>query len=363
MKSQFRKRKSLLVLPEQFIVKPACGTLGTAGAPCGYFLGVDGGATKTLAVVADSKGDQVSVGRGGPSNRDAVGQETAVMSVRNAIEAALCGAGLSGQDVTCAVLALAGIHTPQDQKLFRQELNYLDPPSGFYIQNDVVAAWAAGTTCEPGIVVVSGTGSNAFGVNASGHTWRAGGWGHILGDEGSGYWIGLVGMRAALNYYDGRGPKTRLLDRLTDFYGLSSIEELAGLAYHCGLTKHEVAGFAVAVYEEAQQHDAVALRLFRKAGRDLGVAAAAVVRQLGMQEESFPLALTGSVFASGAVLMESFAAVLRRAAPLARLLVPDMPSVGGAVLLAVRAAGFWEALEIDSFRKRLRAALLPLQSR
>jgi len=149
-------------------------TLSVTSSYNAYFLGVDGGATKTVAMVSDTKGHKISFGYGGPSNRDSVGPKKATSSVKKSIDEALSKLELSYNDITCGVFALAGIHTDEDRQWFRKQFNYINPPLDLFIQNDVVAAWAAGTLCKPGIAVISGTGSNAFGVNLIGQTWKAG---------------------------------------------------------------------------------------------------------------------------------------------------------------------------------------------
>jgi len=126
-------------------------------------------------------------------------------------------------DVGTAVVGLAG--TPSEE--IAQSVQAEFSPGAWYFVNDVIPAWASGTWLEPGVAAISGTGSHVFGVNGAGESWRTGGWGHVLGDEGSGYWLGRHGMKAALHYRDGSGPETALLDAAVAFYRLDAIEDLS----------------------------------------------------------------------------------------------------------------------------------------
>ncbi len=110
---------------------------------------------------------------------------------------------------------------------------------------DVVGAWATATGARPGVGAIAGTGSNVFGVGADGRGWRAGGWGHQLGDEGSGYWLGLQSIKAALRDRERSGPETALSDAAVEHFGVASVEALAALVYSKPLTKGEIAALAI----------------------------------------------------------------------------------------------------------------------
>ena len=348
-------KRSLLKLPREFLKGPSPERKRLDfGSEKALFVGVDGGATKTLAMVSDEECRLIGLGSGGPSNRDAVGPKRAVSSIRKALQDALGRIKMSAGDVKSAVLAVAGVHTDPDKEWFSAQSYGFGPGVDLYVQNDVVAAWAAGTLCKPGIAIIGGTGSNGFGVNSLGQSWRAGGWGHTLGDEGSAYWIGLTAIREALRFFDGRGPQTRLVDRVLDFYDLKSVESLPALVYDRGLAKDEIAGFAVCVCEEAEKGDKVAVGIFRQAGIDLGLIAASIAGKLRMQNQSIPVALIGSVFDSGSLVTDSFESTLRKVVPKASVVFPDLLPVAGALLLAAKAAGCWSNFELEELKSRLR---------
>ena len=144
-----------------------------------YLLGVDGGATKTLAAVLDLDTGAVHLGHGGPSNEDAVGAEAAVAALLGAADEAIGDAGIVPAQLGAAVLAVAGTDTAAIAEHVRAART-----DAWMVVNDVVGAWATATGAGPGVAVISGTGSNVFGVGHDGRAWRAGGWGHLLGRRG-----------------------------------------------------------------------------------------------------------------------------------------------------------------------------------
>jgi len=302
-----------------------------------HIAGIDGGATKTLAAVLSLDTFEINFGNGGPSNVDAVGAQAAASAIRDAMREAFGEADVDDDDVGTAVVGIAG--TPSDEIAHSVQTEF--SPGAWYFVNDVIAAWAAGTWLEPGVAVISGTGSHVFGVNAAGESWRTGGWGHVLGDEGSGYWLGLSGMKAALHYRDASGPETALLDAAVAFYKLDAIEDLQALVYGQPLTKSEIAAFTEEVEKSAVAGDRVASNLFQTAASDLATQVRAPIEALGLTG-AFKIAVVGGVFSDGELLRTPFEAAVREFAPDARFVVPEIPPVGGSLLLGLRAEGVAE---------------------
>jgi glucosamine kinase len=303
-----------------------------------YLLGVDGGATKTLAAVLDLERGALHLGHGGPSNQDAVGADAAAHALLGAADAALQSAGVEVERLDAAVLAIAGTDT---DAIIRQVHGARG--ESWIVVNDVVGAWATATGAAPGVAVISGTGSNVFGVNADGRSWRAGGWGHLLGDEGSGYWLGVESIKAALADRDASGPPTALSDAAPRFFGVPSMEALAAHVYSKPLTKGEIAAFAVETAKVAGGGDEVANQLYRRGGAWLGRQVAAVVREAGLSGP-FPVGLIGSVHKAGTIFVEPLASAIHEVAPEADVRSVEMPPVAGSLLLAARAAGASEEL-------------------
>jgi len=316
-----------------------------------FVLGIDGGATKTLAAVLDLHSDELHVAHGGPSNQDAVGAEAAVRALLGTADEAIERAGIAPAELGAAVLAVAGTDTEAIVKRVRAERD-----DGWIVVNDVVAAWATATAAGPGVAVISGTGSNVFGVGPDGRCWRAGGWGHLLGDEGSGYWLGVESIRAALRDREASGPATALSDAAPAFFATASVEELASRVYAKPLTKGEIAAFAIETAKLAEQGDAVARELYERGASELAKQIVAVIRESGL-EGSFPVGLIGSAFKAGAVFVEPLSSAVHVCAPQARVEIVEMAPVGGSVLLAARACGCGEQVPIAALAQLVEDAL------
>jgi N-acetylglucosamine kinase-like BadF-type ATPase len=321
------------------------------GGNARFVLGIDGGATKTLAALLDLGSGTLHLGQGGPSNEDAVGTRRAVQALLEAAEEAIGRAGIASGRLDAAVLALAGTDTDAVARNVRSERS-----GEWIVVNDVVAAWATATSARPGIGVISGTGSNVLGVGADGRAWRAGGWGQLLGDEGSGYWLGIESIKAALRDREDSGPQTALSDAAVEFFGVESVEALAARVYSQPLSKGAIAAFAKETAKHAARGDAVARALYERGAEQLGEQVAAVIRRTGLAG-AFPVGLIGSAFKAGAVFVEPLTRAVRELAPEAQVSVVEMAPVGGSLLLAMRACGCEEALSATEIARLLDGAL------
>jgi glucosamine kinase len=308
------------------------------GGNARFVLGIDGGATKTLAALLDLERGTLHLGQAGPSNEDAVGTSRAVDALLAAAEEAIGRAGIEGERLDAEVIALAGTDTDAVARHVRAARS-----EDWLVVNDVVAAWATATEAQPGVGVISGTGSNVFGVGFDGSAWRAGGWGHQLGDEGSGYWFGIESIKAALRDREDSGPETALSDAAVEFFGVASVEALAALVYSKPLSKGEIAAFAIETAKFAAAGDAVACEIYRGGAELLGEQVAAVIRRTGLRG-SFPVGLIGSAYKAGGVFVEPLTRAVHELAPEARVAVVELAPVGGSLLLAMRACGCEGAL-------------------
>jgi N-acetylglucosamine kinase-like BadF-type ATPase len=345
-------RDPLVTLPPA-LTDPVAPTEGAR-----YILGIDGGATKTLAAVFDLHERTLHLGHGGPSNEDAVGTRLAVKAILDATDQALAGASIAHAQLASAVVAVAGTDTASiDRHLHDTRADH------WIVINDVVGAWATATGARPGVGVISGTGSNVFGVGRAhspegwvGRTWRAGGWGHLLGDEGSGYWLGAQSIVAALRDRDGSGPPTALSEAALEFFGSPSVEALAASVYTTPLTKGEVAAFAVETSRLAHAGDVVARELFVRAATLLGEQIRAVILNTGLTGD-FPVGLIGSAFRAGEVFVSPLTDAIHAIAPEARVFPVHIPPVGGSLLLGMRAHGLEGAVEVGELGKLIESGL------
>jgi len=342
------------VRSDSLVKIPAAIARPRPSADARFIMGIDGGATKTMAAVLDLRTNALHFAQGGSSNEDAVGVHAAVGVLLEVADEAIARAGIAQGDLARAVLAVAGTDTGA---LGRRVLAVRS--EDWIVVNDVVAAWATATGAKPGVGAISGTGSSVCGVGPRGQPWRAGGWGHLLGDEGSGYWLGIESIRAALRARDGSGPQTALSRAAIDFFGAGSVEAVASLVYSKPLTKSEIAAFAAHTALVAQRGDAVARGLYERAAAELGQQIAVVIRYTGLHDpdldDGFPVGLIGSGFKAGALFVDPLASVVHAAAPRARVSVVDMAPVGGSLLLAAHACGC--TLEPRELSRLLEAAL------
>lgn len=296
-------------------------------------LGVDGGGSKTRAVVAVADGRVLGEGLAGPSNPLRVGVSDAANAVREAAERACADAGLRRSEVVAAEVGLAGVRRADIRERMRAALSELGVKTLEVVTDSEIALYGA-TEGKPGLVIVAGTGSVCSGVNARGRRAFAGGWGPLAGDEGSGSWIARRALQAVAWATDGRGRKTALVEAACDYFNVSGPEDLSTAVYAPHVTNTRIAGFGRPVVEAARRRDAVAREIIEEAGRELARAAAAVIRKLRMEREQFQAAYVGGVFAAGSLILEPLTVELRRAAPRAFVAPPVLAPAEAAARMA-----------------------------
>ncbi|MGE5672344.1 MAG: BadF/BadG/BcrA/BcrD ATPase family protein [Mycobacterium leprae] len=311
-----------------------------------WVLGLDGGDAKTVALVANEKGRVLGRGESGPANYHTVGLTAASEAIQEAINTALDDAGLVGQALSGAFFAVSGVHRPTDRQLMSGAIARTALHCPVQLDSNAAATLAGATGGEPGVVVIADTGAIAYGENAQGNRFHAGGYGPILGDEGSGYDIGRNALTAALRAEDGRGPATLLTDRVKQRFMLEQIADLVSLVYGNPppVGRSEVAGLVSLVIDAARENDAVAREILRQAGRELGNATVAVLRGLAWDNTAVvTVSGSGSVFAAGAHLSASMEQAIRSSYPEAHMCQPKHTPAYGAVLLALRMLGLCPA--------------------
>lgn len=296
-------------------VRAAIGSNGAAVSLNGVenlVLGFDGGGTRTVALLAapDANGGWRALGRGeaGPSNRQAVGTDAALAALDAAADAAFAAAGRPRHPVKAACLGLAGAGRSCDRAVVREWAARTRLAASVDVVEDAALLPAAGTPDGWGVAVVAGTGSMAFARGPDGKTARSGGWGPLMGDEGSGYAIAAAGLRAVARAADGRGPATALTDSFLAAHGLTRPEELVGVVYR-SRDRAAVAALAQTVLEVAAAGDPVAEGIVRTAAGELAAAAEAAARQLGLGP-TVPVALAGGLLLSSAGYRDRFLAAL-----------------------------------------------------
>lgn len=301
-------------------------------------LGVDGGGTKTACVALDLAGKLLGEGRSGSSNRNSVHHAVAQANLNAAIDGALTQAGRQPQDVAQICLGMAGVDREADRLLVTSWMATVLPGAPAIVDNDAMIALASGTGGELyGIVAVSGTGMIVYGVDKAGQRRRAGGWGALLGDRGSGYAIGIAALTAVANATDGLGPPTILQTSILEHLALVRPQDLIGWLYS-DVAWARFAALAPLVYRAAEQGDAVGHAIIAQAADDLTATIMAVVRGLNLEQAHFPLVLAGGNLQPG-LLRERLSQRLQRIAPTIQITSPTVEPAIGAALLALKQIG------------------------
>ncbi|MGC8668006.1 MAG: N-acetylglucosamine kinase [Chthonomonadales bacterium] len=298
-------------------------------------LGVDGGQTSTVAVVLRDDGVVLGRGYGGPANHltEPGGMERLEASLRTAVEAARNRAGWSGVFASACV-GLTGLALGVEALC----ANVIRAERMAVVHDTRIALYSV-TLGKPGVVVIAGTGSVAYGENAQGECASCGGWGYLLGDEGSGYWIGLQALNAMTRAADGRGPATSLSDAVCRHLGVADVHGVHHLVYSHRLDRRGVAEIARIVDMCAEDGDTISRRILRNAGKELGLQASLVLNRLGMADQPVMVGCVGGVFQAGRWVCPAMAASIKRTAPGSQVVRPKAPQSVASALRALEALG------------------------
>ncbi len=311
-------------------------------------LGVDGGASKTRAILINGAGDTLASSVVRSSSAYHREPEEAAGVVLDAAREALARAGVIAP-VTALGAGLAGADDTTIRGRLMQVLTAAGIARVVTLDHDAAAALAGGTALEPGIVIIAGTGSVAFGMDAGGRRARAGGWGPLLDDEGSGYAVGRAILRAAMRAYDGRGDATVLVELVKQRFGLTSLRALKVAVR--GIAIDEVAALAPLGAGAARSGDAVAVRILVRAGEGLAAMVAAAARALGWETSAFPLITAGGMFEAEDVLRDPMIRALGAMGCPAQPVPAAFSAEVGAALLAAQAAGLGTRQLIDDLSR------------
>ena len=258
-------------------------------------LGIDGGGTSTIAWLASADCEGVlGTGTSGPSNQRAVGPRTAIANLDNAVQDAFINAGIERQTVRSACFGLAGVDRPSDRSVVVQWAEEQRIAERIRVVNDAVPLLYAEQGDGTGVALIAGTGSLAWGRHQDGRVCRAGGWGYLLGDEGSAYAVGLSGLQAIIRHVDGRGPATGLSDAVLHHLSITQPSEIVSAVYGSEIPRGVIAGLAPVVFTQAELSDHVACDIIRFQATELASMVTSVAGRLGISN-GYSLILTGSV--------------------------------------------------------------------
>jgi glucosamine kinase len=301
-----------------------------------FFLGIDGGGTKTRCVIGNEK-SLLATGSGSGCNIIRVGEACARDSLSAAIHEACVQAGISPQQIARTCAGVAGAADDGVASLLQRVLIGI-VGGAIEVIGDMEIALESAFGGGAGIIVIAGTGAIAFGRNNRKETVRAGGWGRLVSDEGSGHWIGVQAIGAALRRYD-RGKKSQLLDELMAALEVRSVHDLAVKANSDPVP--EFAWLFPVVMKAQESGDTDAIEVLERAGVLLAATAQIVIGRLFLESEHVSVATHGGVFAGSVLVKDAFRAELMRLCPKAKCLDTEVDPALGALEIARREFGVW----------------------
>lgn len=306
-----------------------------------YFLGVDGGNSKTHALLMAEDGSPVGFGASGGSDYQEIGLQAAQSEWEKAVVGALSEAGLTVLDIELGCFCLAGADLPEDYSILNEEVTRLVYPMRIIVRNDTIAALQAGLhEASFGVTVVVGTGFNAAGRGKDGQELILPGLGYISGDYGGGRWIARQIIRAVMRAWDGRGPATRLSAAVFEAVGVSNEEELIHYLRKEKGGREKLLDLVPVLFDVAYNGDLVAQSLLINLGTEVGITANNLIRRLGLEREHVPVVLSTSVFrGKGPLLIDVITTTVHQVAPKAHVITPDFYPVVGAALEALDCGG------------------------
>lgn len=268
-----------------------------------YYLGIDGGGTKTEAVIINEDSQVVGIGYGGESNSTFAGNQAALDSFIDAISGALSNGKIEPNDIKSASCTFGNLAASAFEKLGIE----IAPIS---VSEARVAFERAGFDELYGVALTAGTGSSCLGVNRDGKSISAGGWGALIGDDGSAHDIGRKGIRAALLAIEKRTAMTSLVAKTEEHFNLTRASQIIGKLSGGKVYQSVIASFAGKVCEAANEGDDEAIGIMESAGEDLGELAAFVAREVFEHDDSFPIVLSGGVFHAGRWITDPIKSIL-----------------------------------------------------
>ncbi len=301
-----------------------------------FYIGVDGGGTKTRGAIAKEDGVILAELEVGSTNHQSNPIEVVRGNLDKLISYLLREAKVDAGDVASICLGMAGVDRPEDKKLVKGLIAEFLPKAECIPVNDGVIALVGGANRPVGIIVIAGTGSIAFGFNEAGDHSRAGGWGNVLGDEGSGYALGLRAMRAVVRAHDGRTPPTKLREVVLEHFGLDRPEQLLGWVKEHMTNKSDIAALSRLLFVGVEQGDEIATNIMLEEAEELAQAAYAVAGRLFPNRSDFEIVVGGGNLRKSQVYFDAFQKAVASRLPGVGVIRPQREPVEGAVLHAIQ---------------------------
>jgi N-acetylglucosamine kinase-like BadF-type ATPase len=305
-----------------------------------YVLGVDGGGSKTHALVLDQSGKVWGFGASGCGSHQVSGLELAIAEIKQATITAIEQSALAPQEIQIGCFCLAGADLKEDYQLLAKAVEAKNLAQEIIVKNDTMAALRASTTRSWGVAVICGSGFNAAGRSPDGDEIVLPGLGPISGDWGGGGDLSNEIIRLVMRAWDGRGQKTKLTNLVLKSLEAPSEEVLIERLYHETISHRELLRLVPLLFEAAEAGDRPARKLITQLGEEVAVTANALIKRLSMQAMDVEVGLAGGVFkGKGPLLIETVTHKIHQVAPQARIRRTRYEPVVGAALLALESAG------------------------
>lgn len=295
-----------------------------------WVIGIDGGGTKTSGSLADASGRITARAVGESTNPYLNPPEVVEANFRAIAHELMSRSGVDAETIDGVCLGLSGCDRPGDRAPLEAMVKRVFPQARAVATNDALVALVGGCGELNGVMVISGTGSIAYGFTRDGRSARAGGYGQWLGDEGSGFTIAHRGLIAVMRAADGREPPTAIRERVLSHLSIAEPMGLMPWMREHGPDKAAVAALAPLVIAAAEQGDPAALDILRWAAKELALAAAAVARKLWPDGENFPVVVGGSNLRRVPFLYDRFKAEMASQNPAATVMQPRAEPADGA---------------------------------
>ncbi len=322
-----------------------------------YVFGMDGGGTKMTGCLLRRDGELLALGQAPPANYAKLRGEIA-QPLLQFLRVLQRQAQLPETKIALAGICSTGVGRAGDRQILTEALQQVSLAEKVVVESDAMSALTGAFAGRPGVIVIAGTGAVAYARTPAGKHIRVGGWGYLIGDEGSGYSLARQAINAALQSWDGRGEATGLRQAFEKHFGVSSIEAIISHIYAPQYDRGQMAALAPIVFEQAGAGDRVAQRVVAETGFELGRLAQAAVKKFE-SKEIIEVALLGNLFRRAEALLPSFWHALGEEKTRVRVVAPQFEAALGAALLALQAEGLvWN----ESFLAQLKTSYQRMQS-
>ena len=311
-----------------------------------YYIGIDGGGTHSRLLAIDLNGRVVGVSHGKSTNVESNSLTVVKQHFQMLLKTFLDQTGCDIADCAALCFGTAGVDTEDSRRMIECMVDSLNLSCPIRVVNDAEIALFANTQGEPGVMLIAGTGSIGYGSNAQGRTWRVGGFGYILGDDGSAYWVAREGIALALKAFDHSGPGTRMINDFCKALGIREFDMIVDYVYQ--KNKSDLARLSHVVTSAHEAGDPMATEVMRRALDALTLIVTTVMRELQMDDRPYPLLFGGGFLTHTPWLMRRLEERVHESYPLLRVRLMEAEAQWGAVYMAAQLVGQKIPLPDDS---------------